>query len=225
MKTLTLDEMKPALAPSGLLDALQWRYATKRFDPARKIPAEAWRALEEALVLTPSAFGLQPWKFLVVTDPSVRARLREVSWEQAQVEECSHVVVFAARVSMEQRDIDRYIDRVAQVRGVPKDTLSGYRDMMAGSLLQGSSPDRNEQWAARQTYIALGNLLTAAAVLGIDACPMEGLDPKAYDRILGLAGSGYQTLAACPVGYRAEADDYAALPKVRFPLDDVIHRI
>lgn len=224
MTNLVMDPVQPALEPSELLEALRWRYATKRFDPTRRIPDETWSALEASLVLTPSAFGLQPWTFLVVTDPALKARLREVSWGQSQVEDCSHLVVFAARRSIEAKDIDRLIDRIAAVRGVPAASLSGYRDMMAGSLLGENRPDGAAEWAARQVYIALGQFLAAAAVLGVDTCPMEGLDPARYDEILGLAGTGYRILAACPVGYRSGDDGYATLPKVRFPIEDVIQR-
>lgn len=221
---LVMDVAQPVMEPSELLGALRWRYATKRFDPSRKIPDPVWNALEESLTLTPSAFGLQPWTFLVVTDPATKTRLREVSWNQPQVEDCSHLVVFAARRSIEAKDIDRLIDRVAAVRGVPAASLSGYRDMMAGSLLGETRPDGAAEWSARQTYIALGQFIAAAAVLGIDACPMEGLDPVRYDEILGLVGTDYHVLAACPVGYRAGDDGYAALPKVRFPIEEVIQR-
>lgn len=224
MTNLVMDPVQAALEPSALLRSLNTRYATKRFDPSRKIPGPVWNSLEESLVLTPSAFGLQPWRFLVVTDPTLKARLREVSWGQSQVEDCSHLVVFAARRFIESKDIDRLIDRIAVVRGVPQASLSGYRDMMAGSLLGEARPDRGAEWAARQVYIALGQFIAAAAILRIDACPMEGLDPARYDEILGLVGTDYRVLAACPVGYRSEDDGYATLPKVRFPLEEVIQR-
>lgn len=220
-----IEPMQPELGPSELLRALEGRYATKRFDPSRKIPGPVWSALEASLVLTPSAFGLQPWRFLVVTDPAIKARLREVSWGQSQVVDCSHLVVFAARRVIELKDIDRLIERVAAVRGVPQASLSGYREMMAGSLLGEARVDRAAEWAARQVYIALGQFVAAAAVLGVDACPMEGLDPARYDEILGLEGSDHRVVAACPVGYRAGNDGYASLPKVRFAPDEVIQRI
>jgi nitroreductase len=213
------------LDPSDLIKALNWRYATKRFDAGRKISPELWRTLEEALVLTPSSLGLQPWKFLVVTDPAVKARLRAVSWGQPQVEECSHLVVFTARRTMQIEDITRLIDRISEVRGVSAESLAGYRDMMEGSVLKGPLAAEVEQWTAKQVYIALGNFMACAAVLGVDTCPMEGLEPPKYDQILGLEGTGYRTLAICPAGYRAPDDAYAALTKVRFPLEQVIQRV
>ena len=208
-----------------LIQQLNWRYATKVFDPARKIPAELWEQLEQALVLTPSSFGLQPYRFIVVTDPALKARLRPASWNQSQIEDCSHLVVFLAQNDMTEASIDEYLARIAQVRGVTAESLTGYRSFMVGDLVQGPRHAIIQEWAARQTYIALGNFMTSAAVLGVDTCPLEGLVPAQYDEILGLAGSGYRTVCACPAGYRSEADKYATLPKVRYAKDRLItHR-
>jgi len=209
----------------GLLKQLNWRYATKKFDPARKIASEEWAVLEQALILTPSSYGLQPWKFIVVTDQALKAKLRPASWNQAQVEDCSHLVVFAAKQDISEADVDRFVARIAEVRGVGLESLAGYRGFMVGDLVNGARHAVIQEWAARQTYIAMGNLLTSAAMLGIDACPFEGLEPAKYDAILGLKDSGYATVAACPLGYRAADDKYASAPKVRFEARDVIdHR-
>jgi nitroreductase len=213
------------MKPADLIQTLNWRYATKKFDPARKIPADLWDTLEQALVLTPSSFGLQPWKFIVVTDPAVKAKLRAVSWGQPQVEDCSHLVVFTARRNMRSEDIDHYVKRIAEVRDVPEASLSGYADMMKGSIIQGPLSKMVESWTARQAYIALGNFMTCAAALGVDTCPMEGLDPGQYDEILGLVGTDYHTLAICPAGYRSQEDAYAKLAKVRFPKEQVIRYV
>jgi nitroreductase len=195
------------------------------FDPARKIPAELWEQLEQALVLTPSSFGLQPYRFIVVTDPALKTKLRPASWNQSQIEDCSHLVVFLAQNDMTEASIDEYLARIAQVRGVTAESLTGYRSFMVGDLVQGPRHTIIQEWAARQTYIALGNFMTSAAVLGVDTCPLEGLVPAQYDEILGLAGSGYRTVCACPAGYRSEADKYATLPKVRYAKDRLItHR-
>jgi len=209
----------------SLLKQLNWRYATKKFDPARKIASEEWAVLEQALILTPSSYGLQPWKFIVVTDQALKAKLRPASWNQAQVEDCSHLVVFAAKQDISEADVDRFVARIAEVRGVGLESLAGYRGFMVGDLVNGARHAVIQEWAARQTYIAMGNLLTSAAMLGIDACPFEGLEPAKYDAILGLKDSGYATVAACPLGYRAADDKYASAPKVRFEARDVIdHR-
>jgi len=206
----------PSLAPENLLEALRWRYATKAFDPAKRIPADVWSALEEALVLSPSSYGLQPYHFIVVQDPALRARLRAVSWNQAQVEEASHLVVLAYHRKLDVAWADAFLDRVVEVRGVPKESLGGYRKAILGDLIEGPRSAISDHWAARQLYIAYGNLMTSAALLGVDTCPLEGLDPAAYDQILDLEQTPWKTAAALTLGYRAEGDKYATLPKVRF---------
>ncbi|HEU4952678.1 MAG TPA: NAD(P)H-dependent oxidoreductase [Holophagaceae bacterium] len=212
----------PALNPETLLETLSWRYATKKFNPSKKIDGATWQALAESLALTPSSYGLQPWKFLVVEDPELRAKLREHSWGQGQVTDASHFVVFTARTDVTEADVDRYLARIAEVRGVSLESLAGFRKMLVDNLVNRGQRADIPEWAARQTYIALGQLMTAAAALGVDATPMEGLDPKAYDRILGLEGSGYATTMACALGYRAEDDGYAKLPKVRFATEELV---
>jgi len=212
--------------PAGTLtQQLQWRYATKKFDAGKRIDPITWAALEGALMLAPSAFGLQPWKFLVITDPALKARLRPVSWNQAQIEDCSHLVVFLARKGLGLPEIERFVDRMAEVRGVPRESLEMYRGFMVSKLVEGPGAKRIDEWATRQVYIALGAFTTAAAMLGVDACPMEGLDPAQYDGILGLEGGPWRTICACPAGYRAPDDAYAGLPKVRFRAEELIeHR-
>lgn len=210
------------LTPESLLETLSWRYATKKFNSSKKIDAATWKALEESLALTPSSYGLQPWKFLVVQDPELRAKLREQSWGQGQVTDASHLVVFTHRTDITEADVDRYLARIAEVRGVSLESLAGFRKMMVDNLVNRGQRSDIPEWTARQTYIALGQLMTAAAALGVDATPMEGLDPKAYDRILGLEGTGYATTMACALGYRAEDDGYAQLPKVRFATDELV---
>jgi nitroreductase len=216
--------MKP-LSPRQLLDALQWRYATKVFDPAKKISADRWHTLEQALVLTPTSFGLQPYRFLVIQDPAMRAELQPHSWNQKQVVDASHYVVFAARVRITAADVDKLIRRTCEVRKVPADSLNFYRDLMLGDIVNGPRRQVAREWAARQAYIALGNLLTCAAVLGVDACPIEGLSPAEYDRILGLRGGDYATAVACALGYRAAGDKYASLPKVRYEAAELVVKV
>jgi len=211
------------ITTSTLLAAQQWRYATKQFDASKKIPADLWSALEQSLVLSPSSFGLQPWRFVVVNDSATRAKLRENSWGQAQVTDASHFVVFAARHTLNADDVAHFIARTAEVRGQTLESLKGYQDMMTGSLLS-RPPAALQSWAERQAYIAFGNLMTSAALLGLDACPLEGLDPKKYDEILGLPALGFATVAACAVGYRAATDKYATAPKVRYPIEEVLIR-
>jgi nitroreductase len=213
------------LSGDSLIQQLAWRYATKKFDSGKKIPTADWAVLEQALILTASSYGLQPWKFIIVTDPALKTKLRAASWNQSQVEDCSHLVVFTAQQDITEADLDRFIARTAEVRGVTTDSLAGYKGYMMGDLVKGPRHAIIQEWATRQTFIALGNLLTSAAVLGVDACPLEGLEPAKYDEILGLVGSGYATISACPLGYRAADDKYASAPKVRYEAKDVIdHR-
>jgi nitroreductase len=209
-------------APDSLISALNWRYATKVFDPSRKVSDADLEVLKQSLVLTPSSFGLQPYRFLLVTDPALRAKLREASWGQSQITDCSHLVVFLARREMTEATVDHYIERIAQVRNDQAANLAGYRGMMVGTLVTGPKAATVPEWAARQCYIALGQFMASAAMLGLDTCPMEGLDPAKYDEILGLNGTPFHTVVACPVGYRAEGDKYASLAKVRFPVEELV---
>lgn len=205
-----------------LLEALQWRYATKIFDANKRIPADTWSTLEKALVLTPTSYGLQPYHFLVVQDAAKRAALLPHSWGQKQVVDCSHYVVLTARTEMKEADVDRLINRICAVRKIPADSIKFYRDMMMGDIVNGPRGKAAHEWAARQAYIALGNLMTAAAVLGVDACPMEGINPAEYDKILALAGTGFKTVVALALGYRSGGDKYATLAKVRYEMPDLV---
>jgi nitroreductase len=216
MKTITPDE---------ILDALKWRYATKAFDPNRKIPAGVWQGLERALVLSPSSYGLQPYRFLVITDRALREKLVPHSWGQRQVADASHFVVFLARTSVKAEHVEEFIRRIATVRGIAPESLTGYRDVILGDVVNGPRSGIAAHWAARQAYIALGNLLTSAALLGVDACPMEGFSPADYDEVLGLKGSGFTAVVAAALGYRSATDKYASLPKVRLPESQLLQRI
>jgi len=214
--------MKP-ISTDQLIDALRWRYATKQFDAERKIPQQTWEALEDSLVLSPSSFGLQPWKFIVIGDQQVRETLVDKSWGQRQVIEASHLVVFAVKDPVTADDVARHIDHTSTVRSQPRESLEGFENIINGFISNVGAGPELQAWASRQVYIALGNFMTSAALLGIDTCPMEGIDPKAYDEILGITGSGYKTLVACPAGYRHSDDKHASLPKVRFPKDHLVH--
>ena len=205
-----------------LLEALNWRYATKVFDPLKKIPADTWAAIEQMLVLTPSSFGLQPWKFIVIQDRTLREQLVPHSWNQRQVADCSHLVVMTVKKTMTEADIDAFITRIAEVRGGTPDALAGYRNMMVGDVVTGERSKIVTWWAKMQAYIALGNAMTGAALLGVDTCPMEGFVATKYDEILDLAKDGLTTAVVLPLGYRSEADRYAQLPKVRFKTEDVV---
>lgn len=208
-----------------LIEALRWRYATKAFDPNRIISSETWAALEETLVLSASSFGLQPYRFVVVGDKAVREQLVPHAWGQRQVADASHLVVFAARTGVTEAEIDGLIRLTSEVRGVAVENLAGYRGMMTGFLLDPAFASRAADWCVRQAYIALGNLLAAAALLGVDTCPIEGFVPAEFDRILGLPARGLKAAVACALGYRSPGDRHAGLPKVRFPAKELVVRV
>jgi len=216
--------MNAALTPAQLLASLEWRYATKAFD-TRKLPDATWAALEESLRLAPSSYGLQPWKFIVVNDPALRAKLRPVSWNQSQVPDASHLVVFARRTEVTETDVNEFFNQMVSERGADATKLEPYRQMMLGGVVKGKDAAAQKDWAARQVYIALGQLMGAAAAMAIDTCPLEGIDPDAYTEILGLKGTGYEVVVACAVGYRSSEDKYAGMKKIRFPAARVISRV
>ncbi|MDJ0569099.1 MAG: NAD(P)H-dependent oxidoreductase [Pleurocapsa sp. MO_192.B19] len=211
------------LTPEQVLQQLQWRYATKKFDPTKKIPESVWKTLEQSLVLSPSSFGLQPWKFFVVRNLEIRQQLLEHSLGQTAVVEASHLVVLAIKKDLSASDVDDYIKRMAEVQQVSVENLEGFGNVVKGFL---QKPTLNEdQWATKQTYIALGFFMTCAAMLGIDTLPMEGFIPAKYDEVLDLAAKGYSSVVLCPAGYRADDDKYASKPKVRYPTESVVDYI
>jgi nitroreductase len=213
------------ISTASLLHALNWRYATKQFDPEQKIAPETWAALEQSMILAPFSFGLQPWKFIVITDPAVKAKLVESSWNQTQPRDASHFVVFAVRQDIGDEHLDRYMARTADVRGVAIEEMNGFRGVIKGSLDSARAKGTLDEWQIRQIYIALGQFMASAALLGVDTCPMEGIVPAQYDEFLGLKGTGWTTVVACAAGHRSAEDKYATTPKVRFPSAEVIERI
>jgi nitroreductase len=213
------------ISPGALDAALRWRYAVKTFDAARRIDPTTWAALEDSLVMSPSSYGLQPWKFLVITDAALRAELRPHSWNQSQITDSSHLVVFLVKREITPADLDQLIHVTSSVRGVPTEQLAFYREMMQKDLIDGPRSQQIERWASNQVYISLGTFMTAAALLGVDTCPIEGFSPLDYDRILGLDSTPYRTCVVCAAGYRDASDKYAALAKVRHAPSELIeHR-
>jgi nitroreductase len=165
---------------------------------------------------------LQPWKFIVVQSPELRQQLLPLSWGQTPVTEASHFVVLTYKEKMDEAHVDKFFQKMAQVRGIDPITLDGYKNMVIGDVIKGPRSEVINWWAQRQTYIAMGSLLTTAALMEIDTLPMEGLNPAGYDKALGLEGSGYKTVAAIACGYRADDDKYQFAKKVRFDLSDVV---
>ncbi len=202
-------------------ESLNWRYATKKFDPTKKISDKDFKTLKDSLILTPTSYGLQLLKFIIVQNPQTREALKKVSWNQSQVTDCSHFVVFTARDSITEADVDRLIKRQSEIRDLPLENLAGFKDMMMNNLVLKPHPDPLT-WTKKQTYIAMGFLLETAALLKIDSVPMEGLDPLAYDEILNLNGTGYKTAMAVALGYRSADDKYQFMKKVRLKESDLL---
>lgn len=208
MSTVTENEMYIGL------EALKWRYATKRFNPERELTEETLNSLLEAARLAPSSYGLQPYRIFVIRDRAIREKLREAAWNQPQLTEASHVVVFAHNADFGPELVDDYIDLVARERKTDKENLSGYADFMKSKLMD-LPREAKSNWTARQAYIALGNLMYAAAEMGVDTCPMEGFETEKVNEILGLEAQGLSAAVIATVGYRSEDDVTQHYPKVR----------
>lgn len=207
-----------------ILEHLNWRYATKSFDAHKKVSDADWEILENSLLLAPSSFGIQPYKFIVVTDQATKEKLLPAAYGQTQVTDSSHLVVFAYKKTLTDADIDHYVERIIEVRGTPPEMLADYEGVMKNAAQKAVEGGTVETWNSRQAYIALGFLLETAALLKIDATPMEGFDAAQFNEILGL--TDYSAVVVCAVGYRnAEADYLANEAKVRFPKDELIQRI
>jgi nitroreductase len=198
-----------------LADSLAWRYATKRFDPSRKVSAEDLQSLLDATNLAPTSYGLQPFRFYIVESPALRAQLRTASWNQGQITDSSHLLVMATLKSIRTEHVDAFMGRIVRDRGVTLESLAKYRQVILGDLVDGARASAVLGWTQRQAYIAMGFLMMAAAVLEIDTCPIEGIDTHRYDELLGITGTDFTTVAAVPIGYRAADDKHATLPKVR----------
>ena len=215
----------PNQTHNDVLEQLNWRYATKQFDPDRKISDSDWHSLEESLRLSPSSYGFQPWQFIVVKSPEVRAKLRPNAWNQPQITDASHLVVLCAKSEMSASDADRWIERNAEVRQVDRAALAGFHQMLVGFVQTLSQGTDTPHWTAKQAYIALGMFMAMAATIGIDTCPIEGFSPAAFDEVLQLNGTGYRSVVVVAAGYRASGDKQATLPKTRYEKGDVIRYV
>lgn len=199
---------------STLLDNLNWRYATKKFDATKKISSEDLNTLKEAVRLAASSYGLQPYKVVVVENPEIREQLKAAAYGQTQITDASEIFIFANDLNAGAESVDAYIKNISETRGVPADALAGFADMMKGTIAN-LSQDAKNIWTAKQTYIALGTLLAAAAELKIDATPMEGFNPAAFNEILGFDKLGLNASVIATVGYRHGEDDTQHYKKVR----------
>jgi len=206
-----------------ILKKLNWRYATKQFDRTKKLTSEQLSVLLEATNLSASSFGLQPYSILVIEDSDLRKKLKSAAWQQPQVTDASQVIIFAAQTNISTTDIDTFIQRIASTRNIPIEALAEYKDMMKSSV-EALLPDERTNWAAKQAYIALGQLLVTCAVESIDACPMEGFDKSKFDEILGLKEKNLTSVVMATIGYRSAEDSYQHLTKVRKKINEIIIR-
>lgn len=206
---------------TNIIKALEWRYATKKFNSIQKIPEKEMEDLLKVLQLAPSSFGLQPWKFVLVRNPELRKKLQPAAWNQPQIVDASHLIVLCTRTDMDDKYVHKFVKSIVDTRAIPIESLKGYQDMMLHSL-SGMNSEARIQWNKNQVYLALGMLLEAAAFKGIDACPMEGFDPQKFDEILKLKEEHATATVLCALGYRADDDNTANLAKVRFPKKEII---
>lgn len=198
-----------------LLDALHWRYATKKMN-GQKVEESVVNEIIEAIRLTPSSFGLQPYSLFVITDPELKKQLLAASWNQSQIVDCSHLLVFANWTTVTTEQIEGFIADVAEQRNIPIESLNDYKKMVVNTV-SSKSKEELSVWTSKQTYIALGFGLIAAAIAGIDSTPMEGFMPSKYNEILQLTDKGLNASVILPIGFRDENDKYALVQKVRRP--------
>ncbi len=208
----------------NITEALNWRYATKKFDPTKKINENDLDNILEALRLSPSSYGLQPWKFILVNNREVREKIRAIGYDQSQITEASQIIIFANKKNIDDNLVDEYIKFVSDEKKVSIEKLQGLTSMMKGSFA-GKSADDLRSWAACQLYLSVGVLLTSCAVSGIDACPMEGFDRVKLDELLGLTALNLESKVIVAMGYRSLEDDSAGKTKIRFERKEVFIKI
>ncbi len=204
------------------LENLQWRYATKKFDKEKKLSEEDLEELLEGVRLSASSYGLQPYEVIVVSDPEIREKLRAAAWNQAQITDASQLIVFANYRQIDADHVSDYMQNIAETRNIAREELSGMEEMI-NSTVQSRSNEGQQIWGSKQTYIALGTLLSSAASMRIDACPMEGFNADEFDEILGLKEKNLQSSVIAAVGYRSEDDQNQHLEKVRKSKTDLFH--
>jgi nitroreductase/dihydropteridine reductase len=208
----------------SVIEKLKWRSAIKSFDPSKKVSTEKLDQLLDAIQLAPSSAGLQHYKVLIVENPEIREKLREAAHGQAQLTQSSHVIIFAAETNIDSAYVIKYINLIAKTREIGREHLEAFEQMLLNSV-NGLTEDQKITWASKQAYIALGVMLTAAAELDIDACPMEGFLAGKFDEILGLKELGLTTAVIAPIGYRSDEDVYSKLAKVRKPKEELFIHI
>lgn len=209
---------------NSILEKLNWRYATKKFDSSKKVSKENLETLLDAARLTASSYGLQPYEIYVIEDTDTRTKLRAASYDQSQITDASYVIILANKPTFDDTMIDDYINNIMKIRGLSKEDLEGFSQTMKSTLLDLPDAQKNA-WTSNQAYIVLGNLMTIAAEMEIDTCPMEGFDKAQYNEILGLTDNGLNAAVVLAVGYRSAEDETQNYPKVRYSKEQIITHI
>lgn len=207
-----------------IIEALNWRYATKKFDPTKKVTPEDLDKIKEVLRLSASSYGLQPLKYLIIENPDIREKLKVHSWGQSQVTDASHLIVFCSFVDIQDKHIDHHIENTAAIRSSDPEKLSGYGSFVKKKLAALEIEEKSN-WNSKQAYIALGQLMLACALMGIDSTPMEGFEPEEYDKILGLTERNLHAVLVMPIGYRHPEDTAQFNKKVRKTTEDLFEII
>jgi nitroreductase len=209
---------------STFIENQNWRYATKKFNSEKKISNSDLEILKEAIQLSSSSYGLQPYKVLIIENEEIRKQLQPASWGQSQITDASHLLVFASETNVDAEYITRFAENMAKTRNIPFDSVKGYAEFMIGNIAS-LTPEKQIIWAQKQAYLALGNLLNAAAELKIDVTPMEGFLPEQYNEILGLKEKGLHATLVATIGYRHEEDETQHYAKVRKPITELFETI
>ena len=204
--------------------SLNWRYATKAFDSSKKLSNEQLDILLKSIELTPTSFGIQAYKVLVINNPEIREKLKAAAWGQTQLTDASHLFVFTVPTNLNDSHVDKFIETVSKVRNVPIESLVEYSGMIKGAV-NSKTPEQKTEWLAKQAYISLGFLLETAALENIDVTPMEGFDPKQFDEILGLKEKNLTSIVVAAIGFRSESDEFQNYKKVRYTRDELIEEI
>lgn len=209
---------------STFIEHQNWRYATKKFDTTKKVSNSDLQILKKAIQLATSSYGLQPYKVLLVENPEIRKQLQPASWGQSQIVDASHLLVFANITKIDEAYIDAFFNNTATTRNMDIESLDGYKTFMKNAILN-MPEEKMAIWTSKQTYLALGNLINAAAELKIDVTPMEGFEPEKYNEILGLNAKGLSASLVATIGYRHEEDQLQHLAKVRKPETELFETI
>lgn len=202
-----------------IIESLNWRYATKKYDATRKVSENDLSLLKEAVRLSVSSIGLQPYKVIIIENPAIRERLKASAYGQSAITDASHLFVFANEVNIGEKQVEAYLANIANTRGISRENLNDFATMIYGSI-NNMTPEQKDIWTSKQTYIALSTLINTAAYLNIDATPMEGFNSAEFNSILGLDEMGLNTSVIATIGYRHLEDPFQNIKKVRKPASD-----